>query len=374
MTRINPRKQSGEQWRKLRFHTRVRARLEAIERNWPALPQAPTMPERLPLTIAEFCRANEDGRGTTVAALQDVERTLKHIKSAVRQATVRVRSAAGLVRRARKLLKALQHNTSFELTVEQAHRYAGEAQKAGKRAARAWPVCIPEEHHCGKFSRVGRVRLRRVISVTDLMKVGRTLGLCVARADTVGRRYHSKLRDEEAEFWTLTTPAGPIALLSLQEVEGKRVVMEIQGRDGGQPLAVDCNGVSRPLSGSVLRNVLRSLDADTSEDEFTRVGAFRSLLGAAARASGRDVVAEGRRYRVWRFADEVIVGLLRGRRGETVETWSRFVRSETLSMSPRPRYEWERGAWHEDAMDTDRFLELLAESPEMYDAFRNPRA
>ena len=71
------------------------------------------------------------------------------------------------------------------------------------------------------------------------------------------------------------------------------------------------NGVNRVLSGHLLRNVLRKLHADASDQEhFTRVGAFRSLLPDAARESYRAVMANGRDYRVWRFRDEVIVGLL----------------------------------------------------------------
>ena len=360
----------------IKLHLRIRIQLEAIENDWPALPQTPAMPERLPITIEAFCLANKDGRGLKVEARQLVERTLKHIQSAERRVAAH-RGSRVLARKARKFLTSLQHNDQFELTIEQARCFAGEVQKEGKRSARGAPVCDPEEFGCGTLRGVGELGLCRVVSIADLMKVGRTLDLCVAHADEVGRQYHENLKNGEAEFWTLTTSAGPIALLSVKEEEGTRRVSEFQGRNGERPRSTDVNGVNRVLSGYLLRNVLRKLHADASDQEhFTRVGAFRSLLPDAARESYRAVMANGRDYRVWRFRDEVIVGLL-GKLASgnpRVVQWSRFVRCEVSSRARgrrTKRYAWQQGAWHVGAMNVDRILELLFQSPALYDAVRS---
>ena len=356
---------------KMKLHPRVRALLAEIENDWPGSAQAPTVPERFLTTIQEFCRKNRDGRGLRVVARRDVERTLKHIRSAERKAA----GSKALSRKARKLLTSLRHNVRFEMTIEQARGFAGEVQKEGRRSARRAPVCDPEEFRCGTLGGVA-IRLCRVVSVDGLMKVGRALHLCVARGDGAGRLYHAELRTGDTEFWTLQTDEGPVALLSVEEAEGTRRVAEFQGRSGRRPRATDEKGGQRVLPGRLLSNVLRSLDATaTDQEDFTRVGAFQSLLPAAARASHRDVAAEGRRYRVWKSADEVIIGRLRSG-GCAVVQWSRFERHELPSETRRPgrgarkRYEWLPGAWHLGAMDSDRLLELLAQSPGLYKAFR----
>ena len=357
------------------LHRRIRIQLEVIENAWPALPQAAAMPERLPITIEAFCQANKDGRGLKVEARQLVERTLKHIQSAERKAAAAHSGSRVLARKARKLLTSLQHNDQFELTIEQARCFRGEMQKEGRRTARRAPVCEPEEFGCGTLSGVGEIRLNRVVSIADLMKAGRTLDLCVAHADEVGRQYHEALKNGATEFWTLTTSGGPIALLSIEEDEDTRRVSEFQGCNGERPRATDENGGNRVLSGPLLRNVLRKLHADASDQEhFTRVGAFRSLVPYAARESYRAVMANGRDYRVWRFRDEVIVGLLRKLAGGSyrVVQWSRFVRCEESSQARRTKqYELQKGAWHLGAMDVDRFLELLLQSRALYDAVRS---
>ena len=103
----------------IKLHLRIRIQLEAIENDWPALPQTPAMPERLRITIEAFCLANKDGRGLKVEARQLVERTLKHIQSAERRVAAH-RGSRVLARKARKFLTSLQHNDQFELTIEQA--------------------------------------------------------------------------------------------------------------------------------------------------------------------------------------------------------------------------------------------------------------
>ena len=364
----------------LKLHPRICRRIMLVAKHWPALPQAGAMPERLPRTIADFCArdGNRDGRGLSVAAREAVERTLKHIRSAERKAADGATRKA-LAHRARSFLKSLRHNSDFDRTIEQASRFAGDVQKTGKRNARAAAVCEPEEHVCGTLRGVGEIRLRRVVSVKELMSVGGMLNLCVAHGDEIGRQYHAELRKHETEFWTLGTSARAIALLSVEGNEGARCITEFQGLDGEQPCALREDGRSRGLPGWMLRRALRRLDADASDQPyFTGCGTFRSLLASSARNKCADVVADGRQYRVWRFPGEMIIAARRvsakGRPART-QQWSRFVRRELRSRRriqgarPGKRYEWCEGAWHDGAMDVGRLLGLVERSRDMYEVF-----
>ncbi len=211
-------------------------------------------------------------------------------------------------------------------------------------------------------------------------KVGRTLGLCVAHANEIGRPYHHELKNGESEFWTLCTPSGPFALLTVERENGIPRVTEFQGRNGRR--ATDEDGRRLALSGALLRNVLRRLKADASDEpQFSRAGAFRSLLSPRNRESYRDIQADGHHFRVWRFPDEFIVAsskrpprpAMPGRGAR----WSRFVRCDQRRVrrpgARRPQAErpaeWEQGAWHDTAMDLGELLELLRLSPELYDVF-----
>ena len=201
----------------------------------------------------------------------------------------------------------------------------------------------------------------------------------MAHASEVGRPYHVELRSRDTEFWTLGLASAPIALLSVEENDGVRCVTEFQGENGDQPVVTDRNERRRHLPGWLLRNVLRRLNADACDQAyFSCEGAFRSLLPRAARRNYRDVVVDGRYYRVWRFPEEVIVasserppkGDMPGRGAQ----WSRFVRRpmrqrRRLTERSVTRYEWRDEAWHDEAMDFGVFLGLLEQSPDMYDAF-----
>ena len=361
-------------------HRQIAERLASIEENWPGVPQAPTMPKRLLRTVDKFGSRpeNRDGRGLTVVARETVVRTLRHVERAVRKSD----GQGGLGHKARTFLKSLVHTNDFDETAERGSRFFGEVQKAGRRRASATPVCEAQVHVCGEMSGVGEIRLCRVVSVSGLRKEGRELGLCVAHANEVGRSYHIELKKGESEFWSLRSAAGSFALLSVGNEEGARCIAEFQGRNGKRPVVTDENGRRFELSGALLRNVLRRLEADASDiDQFTRVGAFRSLLSPRNRADYRDVCVDGHNYRIWRFANEVIVASSRRRPRGAVPgrpaRWSRFVRVERRRSDrkrgrrpqSRRRTEWEQGAWHNKAMDLGELLELLRQSPDLYDAF-----
>lgn len=364
--------------RKLSKHPRIDRHLAWINENWPVVGQAIAMPKRLAESVDDFGNraANRDLRGARVAAIDLTERTLRHVKSAVR----RTDGANGTTaRQARRFLKSLQHVSDFGETVEKAREFAGEVQKAGKRKASKRAVCEPEEHVVGNLRRVGRLCLRRVVSVAELRKIGRQLNLCVAHASEVGRPYHTELKNLETEFWTLGSASAPIALLSVEDDDGVRRVTDFQGQNGYPPVAMNQDERKCHLPGWLLRNVMRRLDADASDQPcFSCKGAFRSLLPRAARRKYRDVVVEGRHYRVWRFPEELIVASSKNRPKGAMPgrgaRWSRFVRRpqrprRRATKRSVTRYDWHDEAWHEEAMDFGVFLGLLERSPEMYDAF-----
>lgn len=365
--------------RALSKHPRIVRQLWWIEENWPAIGQVAVMPKRLVESLDEFGEReeNRDLRGTRVKTINLTKRTLKHVKSAVKRVGGEDRSIA---RNARQFLKSLQHIRDFDVTVEKARAFFGKVLKEGRRNANKKAVCEPEEHVFSELRGVGRLRLRRVVSVAELRKVGRKLDLCVAHASEVGRPYHAELRSRETEFWTLGTESDLVGLLSVEDDDGLRRVTEFQGQNGNRPVVTDHDERSRHLPGWVLRNILRRLDADADDQQyFTCEGAFRSLLPRAARKNCRDILADGRYFRVWRFPGEMIVastekppkGVMPGRGAQ----WSRFVRRPLRQQSRRAttqsamRYKWLDGAWHNEAMDIGDLLGLLQQSPEIYDAF-----
>ncbi len=215
------------------------------------------MPKRLVRSIDDFGvrPENRDGRGFKVTERRTVVRTLGHIKSAVRRSV----GKGDLTFKARRLPKSLAHIDDFDQTVELASRYRGEIQKAGRRIANQTAICEPKVHAVGRVQGVGEIRLRRVVTVKGLEKVGRKLGLCVAHADEIGRRYRNELKKpDEHEFWSLSTAAGPFALLSVSIEEGTRRVAEFEGYNGERPFVSDENGrkaqaFGRPLAERLAR-------------------------------------------------------------------------------------------------------------------------
>lgn len=367
------------------LRSQIRDELRRVQRDWPQLPQFPRFPERVPATISAFCQDqnNRDGRGLKVSARKEVLRTLKHIRSAERRAT-HATVPLPLAREARKLLKSLGHNVEFERTVEQARRFAGEMQRTGKRVSMATSVCEPMECLCGIVDDV-EVRIRRVSSVADLMAVGGTLDLCVAKRDADGRDYHAQLRSGETEFWSLAGRR-PIALISVVEPNGQRRVSEFDGPGHERPYTRDRKGQKVELPGDLLTNLLRAIDATADDNEhFCRAGVFRSLVQDDARERRRDVVVEGFSYSVWRFATEIIIARRLVSSGDAVRSqWSRFVRSSTNTaecvgmFGRRPgrrrrpptqaspeTYEWREATWHSGSMDLGEFIALVLRSGEL---------
>jgi len=338
------------------------------------------MPTRLVRTVDAFGDRpeNRDRRGLTVTSRKTVVRTLRHIESAVRKSD----GQGDLAHVARRFLKSLAHISEFDETIERARRFRGEVQKTGCRRARTTPVCEEQVYICGEMSGVGEIRLRRERSVAELQKVGRALHLCVAHTNEIGRTYHNALKTRESEFWSLCTAAGPFALLSVRVEEGERCIEEFESGNEKRPEVTDANGRRHALPGALLRNVLRKLNADSSNiDHFTCVGAFPSLLSQRNRETYRDVFADGRNFRIWRFANEIIVAASESRPRKAVPEgcvqWSRFVRCERprrhrrRGRQPQIRRlpEWEQGACHNAAMDIGELLELLMQSPDLYKAF-----
>ena len=117
--------------RPLSKHPRIAKHLAWIEKSWPAVGQVTVMPKRLVESVDEFGERedNRDLRGTRVVTIDLTERTLKHVKSAVRK----VGGDDGhIARKARQFLKSLQHVRDFDVTVEKASEFFGEGAKGGE--------------------------------------------------------------------------------------------------------------------------------------------------------------------------------------------------------------------------------------------------
>ena len=313
------------------MHLGLRKELEETKARWPTLdlgsgPSA-AMPTHLADAINEYCAraANRDGRGVRSATVAKVRKTLRHIRSAAGRTTATGTQEA---QEARKFLKSLYHLRDFEAMVERARVYAGCVQKLGRHRARHRAVCDAARVGLGEADPFGKVRLERVVSVADLMSIGRHLQVCLARNNHVGRDYHHRLREKDTtEFWQIGA-SEPLALLEVaRDGPGKRgVIMEWGTREDPEPA----------LPRSMLVRVLRELNASGDDiDAFARVGAFWTLR-QSRRPTG--IVEVGiSRYRVWRFRDEVIIHARVEHRGGRRIGWSRFMREEVEPWHLRTR-------------------------------------
>lgn len=357
--------------------TKIRKAVNELEAHWPRLdmgsPSGPPHPPRLRDAIGEYCArpANRDGRGVKSSVLKQVLTTLRHVKSASIRATP---GAPREIRtKARKLLKRLYHERDFAQAAILARTFGGELQRCGRRSARLRPVCRPSSALLGEAASFGQVYLERVVSIADLMHVGRALHQCVAHADATGRGYHDLLRRRESEFWQIRARE-PLALLQVDDEDGERRVVEVGTRDDPPPR----------IPTAMMRRVLCNLRASGDEEPiFQQVGAFWCLRHSPEPTAIVDI-GNGH-YRIWRHHNEISVC----ERAAGKPTWSRFRRRPVVVRAPRrlpaPRARrrgtraaargignrWERACWTPDSMDEADLLGLLCHSQCLYEVLRS---
>ena len=356
--------------------TKIRKAVNELDAHWPRLdmgsPSRPPRPPQLRDAIGEYCArpANRDGRGVKSSVLKQVLTTLRHVKSAS------IRAAPDVPReirtKARKLLKRLYHERDFARIAVLARTFGGELQTCGRRTARLRPVCRPKSVLLGEAASMGQVYLERVVSIADLMHVGRALDQCVAHADAIGRGYHDLLRRGGAEFWQIRARE-PLALLQVDDEDGERRIVEVATRDDPPP----------SLPTAMMRRVLCNLRASGDEEPiFQQVGAFWSLRHSPEPTATMGI--GNRHYRIWRYHDEISVC----ERAAGIPTWSRFRRRPVVSAPrrlPAPRVRrrgrrstargienrWERACWTPGAMDEADLLGLLCHSRRLYEVLRS---
>lgn len=362
------------------MHLKIRKELNELRDAWPPLNLGSglraTMPETLELSISAYCERaeNRDGRGVRSAIISDVRKTLRHLRSAAKRATTTVTREG---RESKKLLKSLHHTSDFEIIFEQARNYAGTLQRIGKQKARRAPVCERRTVHLGESKALGEVYLERIVSVAELMSIGRRLMLCVARDDDLGREYHHRLRQaSRREFWQLRTGRAPLALLEI-----------VRGDETKRGLIVECETATGfraqvLFPRSILLRLVRELNASGDKlDAFQRVGAFW-VLRRSRRPTAKVEIGSAR-YRVWRFPDEVIIEAKNEDHRGRLIAWSRFVkediepwhlrmRGETLAdvynalKTSTGTWAWSAVCSRRRALRQEQLQALILASPKLY--------
>ena len=319
--------------------------------------------------VEEYCLRPENlgRRGIRTSARNKLVRTLEPIERAAGR--LRGKGTNAVTARTRDFLKSLDHHADFDATIDETRAFVAGIRTIGRLARLDTEVRDREGFDCGAVPGVGEVRLRRLVSDGEVIEVARILGV---RADIgtvlIPKRHRMFTELAHQEFWVLGTNSGTIALLTVHGVRDYRWVGKFQLGRGLRLGAKD--GQPRALPGQVLRAVLREIEADgDSVPGFTRSGGFRSLVSADAFSDFREVVGDGRHYRIWRFCDEVILAecrqLVGGRHGPDVR-WSRFV---GCADPGGEEYEWRKGAPHGGAMEVAEFRRLLLRYPALRDAF-----
>ena len=374
--------------RPLSQHPEIAERISWLQDNWKPVGQVIKLPNQLIDLIDQFGRRreNRNRRGVKSTCISNVLRMLGHVKSGVKR---QVDGDKKLAHDAKRFLKSLQHHNSLDQTMVGARQFAGTVQKVGKSLASKKAVCVPAEFDCGYQDGIGCIRLHRVVSVHELIKVGRKLENCVGNSDEIGRSHHRRLREGSAEYWTLECDTVPLFLLcvdlcderQLEEIGGYKSTLDMWDED-------ELNWTTH-LSAEILRSVQYFLDIDASEnDYFSCVGAFRSLHKHERIRDCHDININRQHHRVWSLGSELIIASSRESLNSdlppSLVQWSRFKKEEDLRVFHQ-RYRilevdtldechlesrWEKSAYHPGAMDLGDLVELMTQSRELCDLLR----
>ena len=339
-------------------------------------------PGRLKQYIQEF-RERPENRGRKRVKrdpMRRIRKTATHLIHALRHARDPKPKDGGhedanVRARARELVRSLQHLSWFEEIEGKASNFNGLLRKVGHRRKEN------ERKRTRSQFEIGQFRVVELNSVDQLRAAGRTLGLCVARRDDVGRKYHSRLRKKASAFYRVERRTNrkreAKKLIGLIEIDREtRHVRETAGR----------RNKTLKLKRKVACEVLRVLEATPNDiDTFTRVGAFSFILDESPRDL-TPIQVYGHEYRFWfdSGGKQIAVQKRRAldaigkRRGST--KWSLFVRDDQEPRVHRRRGrhrrpvtrsgEWHEVSWHPGAMTTGELVDLLIRSPEIAERIR----
>ena len=265
------------------------------------------VPPALERKVKEFRANNTDGRGVTERAGRRVHKLLRRVELAIGHADTH---ADGNVRRAARTFVRSVQNESFDELEQRATVFRGLLQKSGRRR---------NEHARRKDAWCRRLddgsEIVEVPTVDRLKSIGRQLDLCVARGDSVGSAYHTRLRTGDSQFYCVFDDGEAQCLIEVDAETNE--VSEIDGRSHGE---VKFN---RRQALDILETLRATADYDKA---FAQVGAFSPYFADAPKKR-LEIVAKGRRYRIDAFGDQkVVVKELSLKRGKTLG-WSLFERT-----------------------------------------------
>ena len=322
-----------------------------LEKQLEALRTGPTDASAETGVFIEKCRAwlqsNQDGRGTTSAAIRDAFHGAVRFRQAL---NARHHSDPSTKRIAAKVVTAARHE-SFPELLERLRTLHGRLSKAGRRMA---------ERRRQDAERIIELdeefELRELRSVQSLQRVGVALRNCVAR-QSCAREY---LGDRDVEMWALFERADERPRYLVRVDRSTKEIDEFEGHDGSTP------NLERHLALRMLSTLGVSGD---EQESFATAGAFHVFLDGQPTVDPIEI--NQRRYWIWslRGGTELIIAI----ETRSGQRWSRFLRRGTPTVN-HPRWRRRRkgfvgGSWNH--LSEGELLALALDHPALAERLRD---
>ena len=224
--------------------------------------------------------------------------------------------------------------------------------------------------------------LRSVGTKESLLEIGKELENCV-RDEEHAKTYINKAKVGKTELWALYSPTPDENVLALIEVncEGRTVsdfnclrdrrdsVIDFGLIEGKNPFSKKFNYEDIKEKGVITRDdlieILNILDVSADDEpDFVKLGAFSSFRDGIPETEPVELF-DGREMWVWRFDDEIIVGLeADGINDDMAFNWSGFKRG--TSFDDKVTF---ADASHSQHLELEELFALIIENPHVFEKF-----
>lgn len=188
------------------FYRICHREIAKLAQEWVPIGQAKTVPKRLTENVRYFYRdyvifawnSQPDAASEVRFLLRTIRNAIDQIKKVSHDRATSTDRDKPLYKKTVTFLKRLAHDRSFNESVGGARKYRDYVIKTKLKARLTRPICDEQVNDLGQSWQVNRVR-----SQQDLLDIGKTLSLCVAKKNEMTRRYFRALVTRKSEFWEI---------------------------------------------------------------------------------------------------------------------------------------------------------------------------